>query len=138
VKTISTTGVGLRFLFAFALVCLTWNPSRYNYVEWALAQWSNLAPLVVFVGLVLLIAWIFFVSVTARSLGAIGVILALALAGTVVWILFYYDLVDPTDSTLLTWIALVLAAAILAIGMSWAHLRQSWSGQASVDDVDER
>ena len=74
-KTISFEGIGTRFIFAFALVCLTWNPSRYNYVEWALAQWhEHLAPLVVFVGLVLLIAWIVFVRATARSLGVLGII----------------------------------------------------------------
>jgi Family of unknown function (DUF6524) len=136
VKTISFEGIGTRFLFAFALVCLTWNPSRYNYVEWALAQWQNLAPLVVFVGLVLLIAWIVFVRATARSLGALGIILSVALAGSVLWILFYYKIVSAENRTLLGWIALALLSAILAAGMSWSLLRRSWSGQADVDDVD--
>ena len=39
-SSIGFSGVLLRFLFAFALVCLTWNPTRYNYTEWALAQWN--------------------------------------------------------------------------------------------------
>ena len=25
-------------LIAFALVCFTWNPTRYNYIAWARAQ----------------------------------------------------------------------------------------------------
>ena len=54
--TIGLSGVGMRFLFAFVLVVVTWNPTRFNYVEWARAQWDGLAPLVLFVGLVLLIA----------------------------------------------------------------------------------
>ena len=131
-------GVGARFLFAFLLVGITWNPTRYNYVEWARAQWSNLMPLVVFVGLVLLIAWIFFGRATARSLGVLGITLSLALAATVIWILFYYGLVSAESTTLISWIVLVLLAAILAMGMSWSHLRRSWSGQVDVDDTDDR
>jgi hypothetical protein len=138
VASISFKGVGWRFLIAFLLVCLTWNPTRYNYVEWARANWSGLMPLVVFTGLVLLTAWIFFGRATARSLGVLGIILSLALAGTVIWILFYYDLVTTANTTLLSWIVLALLAVILAMGMSWSHLRRSWSGQVDVDDTDDR
>jgi hypothetical protein len=138
VASISFKGVGWRFLIAFLLVCLTWNPTRYNYVEWARANWSELMPLVVFTGLVLLTAWIFFGRATARSLGVLGIILSLALAGTVIWILFYYDLVTTANTTLLSWIVLALLAVILAMGMSWSHLRRSWSGQVDVDDTDDR
>jgi hypothetical protein len=61
----------------------------------------------------------------------------MALAGTVLWILFYFNLVNTGNTVLLGWIVLVLLAAILAAGMSWSHLRRSWAGQADVDDVDE-
>ena len=131
-------GIGLRFLFAFALVCLTWNPSRFNYVRWALAQWQNIGPLVAFVGIVLLIGWIVFVRATARSLGALGIILGVALAIVVLWILFHYGIVSSESGKLLGWIALALVSAILAAGMSWSLLRHSWSGQADVDDIDNR
>jgi hypothetical protein len=134
----SLRGIGTRLLIAFALVSLTWNPTRFNYYEWAFAQWSQFAPLVVFIGLVLLIAWIVFLRATARSLGVVGIILATALAGSVLWILFYYDFVDTASGDLLGWIVLALFAAILAAGMSWSHLRRGWAGQADVDDVDER
>jgi hypothetical protein len=46
-------------------------------------------------------------------------------------------LVDLTNSTVLAWVLLTLVAAILALGMSWSHLKRRWSGQADVDDVDE-
>jgi hypothetical protein len=36
------------------------------------------------------------------------------------------------------WIGLVMVATILAIGMSWSHVRRRLTGQADVDDVDER
>ncbi len=52
------------------------------------------------------------------------------------WGLFQYNLVSSESTTLLSWIVLVLFSAILAAGMSWAHLRNRWSGQATVDEVD--
>jgi len=128
----------MRFLFAFALVCLTWNPTRFNYVAWALVQWKeNLAPLVAFSGLIMLAGWIFFLRTTARSLGVLGLGLCVAVAATVVWALFQYNLVQRESTTLISWIVLILFSAILAAGMSWAHLRTRWSGQATVDDVDD-
>jgi hypothetical protein len=139
---VAATGIGFggvvaRFLFAFALVCLTWNPTRYNYVDWALAQWQNLAPLVAFVGIALAGGWFFFLQTTARSLGGLGLLLCMGLGATALWSLFYYDLVTADSTTLLTWIVLLLLSAILAAGMSWAHIRARLSGQATVDDVDQ-
>ena len=99
---IGLSGIALRFLFAFFLVCLTWNPTRFNYLEWSMAQWQNLAPLVVFTGLVLLMGWIFFLRTTARSLGVLGLVLCVALATTVLWTLFYFDLVQRESTTLLS------------------------------------
>jgi hypothetical protein len=137
--SIGFTGIAWRFLFAFALVCLTWNPTRYNYVGWALMQWrENLAPLVALSGLVMLAGWVFFLRTTARSLGTLGVVLCVAISVTVLWALFQYNVVNRESTTLISWIVLVLFSAILAAGMSWAHLRNRWSGQATVDEVDSR
>ena len=139
---IGMSGIGLRFVFAFALVVLTWNPTRFNYVAWALAQWdpeqrSNLWPLVAFSGLIMLAGWVFFLRTTARSLGVIGIGLCVAVAATVLWALFQYNVVGRESTTLISWIVMILFSAILAVGMSWAHLRAKWSGQATVDDVDD-
>jgi Family of unknown function (DUF6524) len=137
VRPISLGGIGMRFLFAFALVVLTWNPSSVNFYRWAVNQWSDMMPVVLFVGLALLIAWVVFVRATARALGPIGIVLALALAGSILWIIIYYDFINPANSDVLTWVVLTLFAAVLTAGMSWSHLRRRWSGQADVDDVDE-
>jgi hypothetical protein len=137
VQPIGFSGIGMRFLFAFLLVCFTWNPTRFNYAQWAMAQWDGLAPLVAFSGLVLLMGWIFFLRTTATSLGVLGIALSTGLAAIFLWILFYYDLVSTESTTLISWIVLILFSAILAAGMSWAHLRARWSGQATVDEVDQ-
>ena len=135
-KPITLGGIATRFLFALALVVLTWNPSSVNFTRWALNQWSNLTPVVLFVALALAAGWVVFIRATARSLGTLGVILTIALAGTVLWMLNRYVL-DLTNSTVLAWVLLTLVAAVLTVGMSWSHLRRRWSGQADVDDVDE-
>jgi len=129
-------GIGLRFAFALALVCLTWNPTRYNYVAWALERWRDTGPLVAFAGIVMLMGWIFFLRTAARSLGVLGIVLCAGLAVVVLWILFFYNVVSTDSTKLIEWIVLVLLSAILAAGMSWAHLRARWSGQATVDEVD--
>ena len=133
----------MRFAFAFLLVAFTWNPTRFNYVEWMLAQFdaaerSNLWPLVAFAGLVLLMGWIFFLRTLASSLGTLGIVLSTGLCVIILWILFRYDIVSTESTTLISWIVLILFSGILAAGMSWAHLRARWSGQATVDEVEER
>ena len=135
-ETITAGGIGTRFLFALALVLLTWNPTRYNYIDWALAQFSNQTPIVVFVGLALAIGWIFYLRSMARSLGTFGIVLAVGLAATVMWILLRYHVVETSSKTLIAWLVLILLAAVLAVGMSWSHLRRRWAGQADVDDID--
>lgn len=132
-----------RFLFAFAMVCLTWNPTPFNYVAWAIAQFdpverSNLWPVVAFCGIIMLAGWLFYLNTTARSLGMVGIVLCVGLSVTVLWALFKYNIVSSGSTTLISWIVLVLFSAILAAGMSWAHLRARWSGQATVDEVDQK
>jgi len=136
-KAISASGLGFRFTIALGLVCLTWNPTRFNFVRWAMANWSELMPVVFFVGLILLIAWVVFLRATARSLGPVGITLAVAVAGSILWLLVDYEIISLDNSTVLSWVVLMLLSAILAAGMSWSHLRRRWSGQADIDDVDE-
>lgn len=136
-RYITPGGIAKRYLIAFGLVCLSWNPSPVNYYRWAVNQWSDLMPVVVFVGLMLLIGWIVFLRATMRSLGLFGIGLAVALAGVILWMVAYYGLIDPANSSVMGWVLLTLLAAILTAGMSWSHLRRGWSGQADVDDVED-
>lgn len=140
-SSIGFSGILVRFLFAFALVSLTWNPTRYNYAEWAMAQYnpadrSDLWPLVALAGIIMLMGWIFFLRTTARALGGLGIVLCVGFSVIVFWALFKYNIVSTTSTEVISWIGLALFSAILAAGMSWAHLRARWSGQATVDDVD--
>jgi hypothetical protein len=88
-------------------------------------------------GVVLLILYVIFLRATWRSIGPLGLFLAALFFGTALWALIDYGWLDPTRATLMTWVLLVVIATILAIGMSWSHVRRQMSGQADVDDVDE-
>ena len=137
--SIGITGILLRFVAAFALVFLTFNPTGWSYFHWASnAIPQGLSPPVVLGGIALVIAWGVFVSATARSIGLVGALLWGALFGTLAWTAVYYGWLSLDDRGALTWVGLVVVAAILALGMSWSHLRRQMTGQADVDEVTER
>jgi len=73
-----------------------------------------------------------------RSLGAGGVILALLVAGALIWLFVWWGWLELANAGALTWIALVITSIVLAIGMSWSHIRRRLSGQADVDEIETR
>ena len=138
-ESIGASGIALRVLAALALVLLTFNPSGWSYVHWAVRSVpEGISPPVVLAGIALLIGWAVFVNATLRSLGAVGVLLFAAFFAALAWTAVYYGWLSLEDSGALTWVALVVLAAILAAGMSWSHLRRRMSGQADVDEVGSR
>ncbi|MBV6423250.1 MAG: hypothetical protein NAOJABEB_01040 [Steroidobacteraceae bacterium] len=134
----SVGGVALRFVFALLLVALTFNPSGHSYFHWVAAGFPAIDAVKALAGIVLLIGWVVFLTATARSLGIIGVLLALAFFAALVWVAVQFGWLDTGNTRALTWIGLVVAAAILAMGMSWSHVRRRLTGQADVDEVDSR
>ncbi len=88
-------------------------------------------------GVVLLIGWTIFVRATSRSLGAFGVILALAFFGTLFWLVTQWGLIPANSVTAVTYIVLFIIGAVLGTGMSWSHVRRRLSGQADVDEVED-
>ena len=136
-KPLSWSGIGLRFLFALILVLATYNPEEYSYFHWGIQNISENSALKVFVGIVLLIGWVIYIRATLRSLGPIGLILALGFFGTLIWLLIDYNIVSTDSAKAITYLVLIIASAILTTGMSWTHIRRRMSGQLDVDDVDE-
>lgn len=131
--------LAIRFGLALALVLLTFNPTKYSYVHWFKGALSagTTGPEHYFVGVVLLIGWVMFVRATVLSLGGIGILLGAAFFGTLMWLLTAYEIVPSGSATAITWITLVCVACLLAVGMSWSHIRRRLSGQYDVDDVTE-
>ncbi len=86
-----------RLLIALVLVFATFNPTGYSFYHWVIPELPAFTALKAFAGVVLLIGWTIFIRATSRSLGAFGVILALAFFGTLFWLVTQWGLI-PTNS----------------------------------------
>jgi hypothetical protein len=137
-EQLNFSGILMRALFALVLVMLTFNPSGYSYVHMLMKDFPHVTPVEVVCGIVLLIAWIVFLGATLKSIGLFGMILGFALFAALIWMIVSWGWVTLSDTHVLTWIGLVILALILAVGMSWSHLYRRWTGQATVDEVDEK
>src|SRR6056297_1613160 len=104
-------GFLLRWGFAFGLLAATYNPTAWNYVRWAEANWPDQTPLAVLIGLVLLTVYIVFLIAILRG-------------------------IDRQDPTANTWIAIVALSLLLAVGMYWGIVWRRLTGQVEVDDDD--
>lgn len=138
---ISGGGILMRFIAALVLVYATFNPEGISYFHWVfeplrtgVATGGPMA-LKFLAGIVLLIGWAVFVQATRRSLGIGGVLLVAAVGGGLIWLLIELKLMSATSSKAIGHIALVVAAIILAAGMSWSHVSRRLSGQVDTDEV---
>ena len=126
-----------RWVCAFALLALTYNPTQYNYVRWVLDFGRDNMSVAVLLGLMLLVAYIIYLRATLRSIGAFGMALILALVGALLWVLYDFGVLTLNDPGLITWLGLLALSLVLGIGLSWSIVRRNLSGQADIDDVDE-
>lgn len=130
-------GFLIRWIFAFILLAATFNPTQWNFVQWSLAHFDTNLSVTVLFGLVLLVGYIIYLRATLRSIGMFGMLLVLAIAGTLIWVLFDQGLINLDNPTANTWLAIFVLSLVLAIGLSWSIVRRKLSGQADVDDIDE-
>jgi hypothetical protein len=138
-ETFTAGGLLVRFLLALALVLVTFNPTGISYLHWLLDEFPAITAAKVVVGIGLLIAWIVFVRATMQSIGMIGVALMALFFGALIWLFVSWGWIDIAHSQrAFTWILLVIVSLVLTAGVSWAHIRRRLSGQATVDEVDQR
>lgn len=124
----------LRFAFALALVFLTYNPTEYSWVGWLRSD----TPMVykAGTGIILLIGWVMFLRATWSSLGALGTILAGAFFGIIIWLFIEWGWFALDDTTTIKWVVLFVLSGVLAVGMSWSHVRRKLSGQYDTDEIE--
>jgi hypothetical protein len=134
----SWTNFLVRFLFACILVLVTYNPSTYSYYHWVVVGFpDSINAISAFTGIVLIIGWVIYLRATWNSLGPIGLTLALIFFGVLVWLLIDIGLLAVENSSALNWVILIVISAVLAVGMSWSHIRRRLTGQIDMDEVDE-
>jgi hypothetical protein len=130
-------GFVLRWVIAFVLLALTFNPTDWNFVRWARASYDGQLPLVILLGLILLTGYIIYLRATLRSIGGFGMMLVAAIFGALIWVLYDWGVLSLENRSLNTWLALVALSLVLGIGLSWSIVRRRVTGQADMDDVDE-
>jgi len=130
-------GFILRWLCAFALLAATFNPTQYNYINWAADFGAMNLSIAVLLGLLLLIGYIIYLRATLRSIGAFGMLLVLAVVGAGLWVLYDLGVLRLDNSSFNVWLALIALSLVLGVGLSWSHVRRALSGQSDMDDVDD-
>ncbi|NNJ98078.1 MAG: hypothetical protein HKP12_13070 [Gammaproteobacteria bacterium] len=126
----------IRFIFATVIVFATYNPEGASYYDWIREEFPTFTVYKAFVGVLLIIGWIILIRATIGSLGAIGIILAVAFFGLLIWLMF--DVFNiPTDSVrVVSYIIQVMIICVLSIGVSWSHIRRRISGQVDTDEIE--
>jgi hypothetical protein len=135
-KGITGSGFLLRLLAAMVLVFSTYNPSEYSYYHWVSEDFSSPTPYMAVAGILLLIGWTIYLRATVRSLGAFGLILAAAFFAALLWLVIDWGLVKADSIRAITWMVLFILCGVLAIGISWSHIRRRMTGQIDVDEVE--
>lgn len=139
----NATSFLIRWLVALALVLATFNPTQYSFLHWVAGAGAangfstDHMPYKVLIGAVLAVLYVIYLRATWRSIGAIGVGLAIIVLGALIWVLIDAELLDLRQGTALSWVLLVLFATVMAVGLSWSHIRRRVSGQVDADVVDE-
>ena len=127
----------IRWGIALVLVLLTYNPTSFNFVRWAMNYETGSLPVIVLSGLVLAVGYIIFFRATFRSIGIVGILIVAALVGAFLWVLYSWGWISLDNPGLLTWIGLIALSFIMGVGLSWSIIRRRLSGQLDVDDVEE-
>jgi len=131
------TGFLARWILAFSLLAVTYNPTSLNYISWVRSHYQTDASISVLVGLLLLAGYIIYLRATLLSIGLIGMGLVTAIVATSVWVLIDQGIIALDSRDIKIWIALTGLSFVLGIGLSWSHVRRSISGQYVVDDGDD-
>ncbi len=127
----------LRWLFAFVLLTLTYNPTDWNYVRWTATHYESRLSVAVLMGLLLMIGYIIYLCATLWSIGGFGMSLIMSVVAALLWVLYDFGLLDLTNTNRNVWLGIFALSIVLGIGLSWSHVRRQLAGQADVDDVED-
>jgi hypothetical protein len=124
----------LRFMIAFFLVMISYNPSTYSWVHWLNSDVALVYK--VGSGILLLIGWMMYLRATWMSLGAIGTVLAAAFFGVMIWLLIEWGVLALNDTSVVVWAVEFVLIGVLSVGMSWSHIRRKVSGQYDTNEFE--
>ena len=131
--------LGARFVLALVVVLATFNPTHVSFFHWVRESLANdsAGPLHAFLGVVLAIGWSILLVATLRSLGFLGLLLACAFFGTLVWWLSDAGVLPIESRDAATWVALVCLAGVLSLGVAWGHVWRRVTGRVIDEDAKD-
>ena len=135
-KGFGFTSFLIRLIMALVLVFATYNPYGYSWYHWLTESIEKIDPLLILAGLLLFIGWVIYIRATMRSLGLAGGLLAVAFFAAVIWVLVDYKWLSLENPAAFQYVILAMLAVVMAIGISWSHIRRRISGQLDVDEIE--
>lgn len=136
-KSFGFAGFAWRFLFALLLVFLSYNPSQFSFSHWLLTSFPSITPQLALSGIALAIGWIIYLRATLLSLGRLGLFMATLLFACIIWLFVDIGWLSVSNTSIFTWLVILIVSLILALGMSWSHIRRRMTGQVDTDRVDD-
>jgi hypothetical protein len=127
-------GFLIRLVAAAALLFATYNPEGRSYFHWMAAGGWEITPLKAFAGVCLLVGWVFVLRSTFLSLGPLGMLLAAAFFGTLLWLIVSWAHLEPRTSKGVTYLILIGLAGVLSTGSAWSIVRRRLTGQVDVEE----
>jgi len=70
------------------------------------------------------------------DVSAFGTLLAATVFGVVIWLLIEWELLALDNTSILLWVVEFILSGVLAVGMSWSHIRRRVSGQYDTDEIE--
>ena len=128
-------GFLLRFTAGLVLMFATYNYNEYSYFHWVKNSFPSITAIQAFIGVLLIVGWAIYIRAAMRSLGIVGLLLATAFFGTLIWLILDVFKISLDNMQIVSYLVQILLAMVLSTGLSWSHVRRRLSGQMDTDDV---
>jgi len=125
----------IRLFAAQFIVFSTYNPSGFSYYHWVVDTWPRDWLLQVPIVPAYVIFYWLLLRATFKGLRPIGIIITIALMGSILWVLMDMHVVRLTSAEDFGLLVLFMVAGLLAAGVSWMRIWTRVTGQASYDDL---
>ena len=126
-----------RLFGVLFVVFSTYNPTGWSLWHWFENAWPRDWTLLVPIGVLYVVVYVILVRAAYRSLRPSGIALAIALLGSIVWVLVDAGIVALDSMGDLGVVLLYMAGGAIAIGMTWNFLWLRLTGQVIVDDLTQ-
>lgn len=133
----TTSGFFFRWVFAFAVVFITFNPTGYSLFHWVWPLNDQQLPLKILCAILILGCYLFYVTATVKSLGVLGIIFVLAFCATLIWLFVDQGWLNIQNSTIMSWVMIFVISVVLGLGISWSHVKKRITGQFDTDDIGD-